>query len=117
MPRRPTRPARQSPLTEPGRQRRERQRQQALAALGRLLHDREQTKFLLGGVSNSTLRRLELSGRLRPIKPTGSPSGKTFYSDQNVREIAGGEGHTEIPAVAAGESCRDLSALMEQDND
>jgi hypothetical protein len=87
---RPTRPARQSPISESERQRRERQRLLALAERGRLLHDREETRFLLGGVSNSTIRRLELSGRLRPIKPTGSASGKTFYTHQNVLEVAGG---------------------------
>ena len=64
-------------------------------------------------VSNSTLRRLELSGRLRPIKPTGSLSGKTFYSDENIREVAGGEGGTETPpghAPRQGESRADLSS-------
>jgi hypothetical protein len=114
---RPTRPARQSPISESERQRRERQRQQALAARGRLLHDRQQARFLLGGVSNSTIRRLELRRKLRPIKLTASPSAKTYYTDENIREIAGGEGHTEIPAVAAGASCGHLSALTEQDND
>ena len=87
---RPTRPARQSPLSEAEQQRRERQRQQALAARGRLLHDREETRVLLGGISLATLRRLELSGKLKPLKLTDSPSAKTFYSDANVTAVAGG---------------------------
>ena len=58
---------------------------------GRLLHDREQTRYLLGGVSNSTIRRLELARKLRPIKLTDSPRAKTFYTHENILEIAGGE--------------------------
>jgi hypothetical protein len=88
---RATRPARQPPISESEQQRREHQRAQALAARGRLPHDREQTRYLLGGVSNSTIRRLELARKLRPIKLTDSPSAKTFYTHENILEIAGGE--------------------------
>jgi hypothetical protein len=81
-----TRPARQPPISESEQQRREHQRAQALAARGRLLHDREQTRYLLGGVSNSTIRRLELARKLRPIKLTDSPNAKTFYTHENILE-------------------------------
>jgi hypothetical protein len=65
-------------------------REAARSVSGRILYDRDQARFRLGNISNSTLRRLELSGRLRPVKPSGSPAGKTFYTDDNLREIAEG---------------------------
>jgi hypothetical protein len=76
--------------SESEKQRRAEQRRLALAAQGPLLHDRTQARFLLGGVSISTLRRLERKGLLRPLKPTGSAGGKTFYTRENILEVADG---------------------------
>jgi hypothetical protein len=69
----------------------EQRKHSSLSASGRLLYDREQARFLLGGCSGAMLRRLEESGRLKPIKLTGSQAGKTFYSEQNIRDVAGGD--------------------------
>jgi hypothetical protein len=77
-------------ISESEKQRRAEQRRLALAAQERLLHDRTEARFLLGGVSISTLRRLERKGLLRPLKPTGSAGGKTFYTRENILEVADG---------------------------
>jgi hypothetical protein len=74
------------PISELERQRRTRQRQQSLASLTNnnsapLLHTRKQASVLLGGVSVSSLIRLERSGRLKPIKLNpSSPNAQTFYA-------------------------------------
>jgi hypothetical protein len=68
---------------------------------------------LLGGISLTTIRRLEQSGRLRPLKLTGSASAKSYYTDENIREVAGGEGGTETApghAPRQGESCAEISS-------
>ena len=75
-------------ISESEKQRRAEQRRLALAAQERLLHDRTEARFLLGGVSISTLRRLERKGLLRPL--TGSAGGKTFYTRENILEVADG---------------------------
>jgi hypothetical protein len=71
-------------ISDPEAQRRQRQR-----AAAQLLYDRATTAHLLGDISTSTLIRLEEAGRLVPIKPSGQPNGKTFYSAANVRRLAG----------------------------
>ncbi len=52
------------------------------------LYDREQTKAVTR-MSLSSQVRAEKAGRLRPIRPTGSPSGKVHYSGANLLEIIG----------------------------
>jgi hypothetical protein len=56
----------------------------------RLLVTREEASRLLGGLSLSTLLRMERRGQLRPVKLTGSPAGKTFYRYGNVLAVAEG---------------------------
>lgn len=58
----------------------------------RLLYSRESTREVLGGLSDSSLRRFEILGVLHPIKlnPT-SKTAKTFYSVDEVHKIASGE--------------------------
>jgi len=72
---------------EQRRQRRERARTQ----MGRMLYDRDQTRYLLGNVSESTIRRLEHRNKLHPVRPSGSPIGKVFYSHDDIVAIARGE--------------------------
>jgi hypothetical protein len=62
----------------------------------RLLYDRAETGHLLGGVSTSTLIRLEQSGLLVAVKPSGRANGKTFYTSQSVHRLAGCEQVTEV---------------------
>jgi hypothetical protein len=77
------------------KQRRQR-RERARTAMGRMLYDRDQAKFLLGNVSESTLRRLEKSGRLHPVKPSGSRVGKTFYRHEDIVAIATNSARTDV---------------------
>jgi hypothetical protein len=70
------------------RERQRRQRQPA-AAPSPLLYDRRSTRRLLGDISTSTLIRLEQSGLLLVVKPSGRANGKTFYTSQSVHRLAG----------------------------
>jgi hypothetical protein len=55
----------------------------------RLLYSREEAKHFLN-TSESSLRRMEQKRILRPIRPTGSPTGKVHYTGQNLLEVVGG---------------------------
>ena len=53
----------------------------------RLLYTREQTAELLGGVSISTIRRLEREKRLKPIRLSLSPTGQVFHQASDVHAL------------------------------
>jgi hypothetical protein len=55
--------------------------------LERLLYSREQAAEQLGGVSTDTVRRLERQGRLKPVRLTGSRTGKVFYRAEQVHAL------------------------------
>lgn len=74
----------------------EQRRRSEQSARDKLLYDRAETGHLLGGVSTSTLIRLEETGKLVPIKPSGRENGKTFYTSENVHRLAGCEQVTEV---------------------
>jgi Helix-turn-helix domain len=50
----------------------------------RLLYSREEAARLLGGVSVATIRRMENSGKLHPIRLTGRRSGQVFFRASEV---------------------------------
>jgi hypothetical protein len=77
-------------ISDPEAQRRQRQR-----AAAQLLYDRATTAHLLGDISTSTLIRLEKTKQLVVVKPSGR-NGKTFYTSQSVRRLAGCEQVTEV---------------------
>lgn len=52
-----------------------------------LLFPRKKTAALMN-CSVSTLRRLEKMGTLRAVKPAG-PTGKTYYSIDNIKRVTG----------------------------
>lgn len=49
-----------------------------------LLYSREQAARLLGGVSISTITRLEQEGRLTPVRLSNSKTGQVFYRSEDV---------------------------------
>jgi hypothetical protein len=56
----------------------------------RMLITREQGRQFLGGISESTARRLEQAGTLDPIRLTDSPRGKVFYRRDQILAVAYG---------------------------
>lgn len=50
------------------------------------LYTRRQAARLLGGVDVSTIRRLEQSGKLKPIRLT-RPRGQVFFSIENLKAL------------------------------
>jgi hypothetical protein len=57
---------------------------------GRLLVTREEASQMLGGLSLSTLIRMERRRVLVPVKLSGSAAGKTYYRLGNVVAVAEG---------------------------
>jgi hypothetical protein len=55
-----------------------------------LLVSRREGRRLLGNISETMVIRLEKLGVLDPVKPSGSPNGKTFYRLSNVTAVAKG---------------------------
>jgi hypothetical protein len=55
-----------------------------------LLYSREAAQHLLGDISLATIKRMEDSGRLNPIRPTGAATGKVFYSGANLIAVTRG---------------------------
>ena len=54
------------------------------------LYPREAASFWLGGCSVATLKRLETSGILKPIRLNKrSPTGQVYYRGKNLREVQG----------------------------
>jgi hypothetical protein len=51
-----------------------------------LLVSRKDAAAMLGGVDVSTIRRLEQSGKLKPIRLT-RPRGQVFFSIENVNAL------------------------------
>lgn len=58
----------------------------SLSADAPQLCTRRQAARLLGGVDVSTIRRLERSGKLRPIRLT-RPRGQVFFSIENLKAL------------------------------
>jgi hypothetical protein len=56
----------------------------------RLIVDRVQAQRMLGGVSESTLLRLERERQLTPIKLSRRPASKTYYSVSEIHALAAG---------------------------
>jgi hypothetical protein len=56
-------------------------------ALEPLLLTRQQVAQLLGGVDVSFVRRLEKSGRLKPIRLTRSPTAMVFHRKADVMAL------------------------------
>ncbi|MEI9916214.1 MAG: hypothetical protein WDN29_10785 [Methylovirgula sp.] len=54
----------------------------------KLLYTRKDAKLALGGRSTATMLRMEAEGLLKPIKLSSSPNGQTFYTKQNILEVA-----------------------------
>ena len=54
----------------------------------RLLYSRAQARILLGGISITTLIRLERRGILKPVR--FSATGQGFYARDNLVAAAGG---------------------------
>jgi hypothetical protein len=54
-----------------------------------LLYDRDQSGHLLH-LSKSSLRRAEKNNKLHPVRPTGSPTGKAFYSGAELLALIRG---------------------------
>jgi phage terminase Nu1 subunit (DNA packaging protein) len=50
----------------------------------RLLFTRRQVAELFGGVSIATVKRLEASGALKPLRLSRSPSAEVFYRAEDV---------------------------------
>ena len=74
---------------------RQRRQRQPAAAPAPLLYDRTTAAIMLGGISTSTLIRLEKTKQLVVVKPSGR-NGKTFYTSQSVHHLAGCEQVTEV---------------------
>ena len=53
-----------------------------------LLVTRRQARKMLGGISATTVIRMETAGVLHPIKLTRNPAGQTFYRKANVLVVA-----------------------------
>jgi hypothetical protein len=68
---------------------REQHRRARQSATAQLLYDRATTSHLLGDISLSTLVRLEQSGQLVAVKPSGCENGKVFYTSASVHRLAG----------------------------
>ena len=54
-----------------------------------LLVSRRDARVLLGGISTSTLIRLERKGLLIPKRLTRSPSGTVYYAYDNLLQLIG----------------------------
>lgn len=68
---------------------REQRRRREQSARDKLLYDRAEAGHMLGGLSTSTLIRLEEVGKLIPIKPSGCDNGKVYYTAENIHRLAG----------------------------
>jgi len=53
------------------------------------LLSRRQTSMVLGGLSISSLRRMEIAGLLTPRRPGGKPTSPVYYRMTEVRQLAG----------------------------
>jgi hypothetical protein len=56
-----------------------------------LLVNRHRAAKMLGGISTSTLIRMEQHGKLKPIRLSGHPSSVVFYRVEDVERLARGE--------------------------
>ena len=72
------------------------QRRRHRQSVAQLLYDRTTTAHMLGDLSTSTLIRLEASGQLVAVKPSGRDNGKTYYTSQSVHRLAGVEQAAEV---------------------
>ncbi len=76
-------------ISEQEQARRQRQRQQSLAGVERLLYTRQQTAHALGGVSIATIQRLENAGKLDKVRLSGG-NGQVFNKAEQVHALAEG---------------------------
>jgi hypothetical protein len=53
----------------------------------RLLYSREETQLLLGGISTPTLKLLEQSGQLTPIRLTGRKRGSVYFRHDEIMAL------------------------------
>jgi hypothetical protein len=60
------------------------------ADLPTTLVSRRDTSRILGGISTTTLIRMETAGTLKPIKPSGMENGKTYYALAQVVALTEG---------------------------
>jgi hypothetical protein len=91
-----TRPrlARSRPQPNRSKQRRHASNKQAPAKVldAPLLIERREARRMLGGISGTTIWRLEQTGKLTPVKLDDSPNAKVFYRyDEIVALAAGGD--------------------------
>ena len=63
-----------------------------------LLVSREQMAEMLGGVSTSTIVRLEKQGRLTPVRLTRKPTSMVFYTVDNVHRVIA-DALADVPAT------------------
>ena len=62
----------------------------------RLLYRREETAELLGGLSKSSIIRLEQAGKLTVVKLAGVPNGLTLHTAASVHALAGLDREAEV---------------------
>jgi hypothetical protein len=79
-------------ISEREQSRRAQQREQALAAVQRLLYSRAQTARALGA-SVRTVQRMEQRGLLDQVRLAGSPNGMVYHRVEQVVALAQGGDH------------------------
>ena len=57
------------------------------ASKNALLLSRVQARRALGNISNSTLKRLETSGRLTPVRMTASSLGRVYFRADEIHRF------------------------------
>jgi len=62
----------------------------------RLLMSGEDVRHALGGISDSSIRRLERLGLLRPVRQTRSLKAIKYYTPENVAEVARGQDVSDL---------------------
>jgi hypothetical protein len=77
-------------LSEAEKRQRTQQREQSLAAVPQLLYSRRQTQRALGGISISTIIRLENAGKLDKVALAGVPNGQVYHRVAQVTALAEG---------------------------
>jgi hypothetical protein len=75
-------------LSEAEKRRRAQQREQTLAAVPVLLYSRRQTQRALGGISISTIIRLENAHKLDKVTLAGVPNGVVYHRASQVIALA-----------------------------
>jgi hypothetical protein len=75
------------PISDRERSRRDRQREQSIAGVEKLLYSRQQTAYALGGISIATVQRMENALLLDKVRPLGS-RGAVFHRVEQVHALA-----------------------------